>query len=178
MPARPRLNEQLRFVLRFGAIAGTLLLIYCFPYQENGLSEAWFQDFLAGYAKLAAGLIRLFDETAIVSGTEIQGRFAVRVVKSCDAMEVKILFSSAVLAFPAPWKHRLVGVLGGLAALTTINLVRITSLYLVGIWLPSAIDVLHLEVWPIVMLLVATAMFLAYTVFLNRSGVSETAPSA
>lgn len=41
--ARP----ELRFAVAFGAISALLLGLYAFPYQELGLSEGWFNGYLA-----------------------------------------------------------------------------------------------------------------------------------
>jgi exosortase/archaeosortase family protein len=169
-------RTQLRFVLAFCITALALLALYCFPYKEHGYSERFFEAFLAGYARLAHALIHQLDGSAVLIGSEIHGRFAVRIVKGCDAMEAKILFVSAVVAFPAPWRRKLaVGILG-LCALTALNVVRITSLYGAGIARPTLVEVLHLEVWPFVMVAVAALLFLGASDFmLGERQVAESA---
>jgi exosortase/archaeosortase family protein len=152
-----------------------LFVVYCFPYGEHGLSETWFHSYLAGYARMAGGLISLIDPTAQVLGTEIHGRYAVKIVKSCDAMETNILFSAAVLAFPSTWQRRIVALLLGLALLGSINLLRIFSLYVVGLIRPGAVEVLHLDIWPMVMVAAATLAFLGAAVFLRKAR-EEAAP--
>lgn len=62
-----------------------------------------FDGYLAGYARAAGALLSLFDPAVRVSGPEIHGRYPLVIVRDCDAMEVNILFVSAVLAFPAGW---------------------------------------------------------------------------
>ncbi len=57
-----------------------------------------------------------FDPTVRVTGTDLVGRFAVRIAENCDAVEVNILFTVAVLAFPRPGRKRVVAWLGGLCA--------------------------------------------------------------
>ncbi len=155
-------------MITFCVVAGTLLLIYCFPYNELGYSERWFEAFLVGYARLAHVVIRLFDPSALLVGAEIHGRFAVRIIKGCDAMEAKILFVSAVAAFPAAWLRKLKVMVLGVLALTTLNVLRIASLYAAGMAVPSTVEVLHLEVWPFVMVGVATLIFLWATESMTR----------
>jgi exosortase/archaeosortase family protein len=162
-PQRSGLNERARFVLTFGGIAGLGLLLYCFPYRENGISEQAFDSFLAGYARLAYSLIRLFDPSAVLVGNEIHGLYAVRIVKGCDAMEAKILFIAAVLAFPTAWLPKLGAALAGLVALTVINVLRITSLYYAGLAFPKLVELLHLEVWPLLLVACAVLLFLWFT---------------
>jgi exosortase/archaeosortase family protein len=165
--------SQRRFVLRFFAIAAALLLLYCFPYKENGFSERWFDAFLADYARLARAFIALFDPTATVFNGEIHGRFAVKIVKGCDAMEAKILFVSAVLAFPAKWTRRLMVVALGLVTLTAVNVLRISSLYFIGTFRPTLVDPLHLEVWPFLMVAVASGLFLGGAALMQRAPAAE-----
>jgi exosortase/archaeosortase family protein len=173
---RPSRGDERRFVLRFLAFAGVLLLAYCFPYKENGISERFFDSFLAGYARLARVAIALFDPSASVFGNEIHGRYAVRIVKGCDAMEAKIMFVSAVLAFPGAWKRKLPVALAGLVVLTAVNLLRITSLYIAGVLRPKLVEPLHFETWPFIMIGVASLLFLGGTSLVRRA--DPTPPSA
>lgn len=162
-------REQGRFVLKFLGIASVLLLLYCFPYKENGLSERGFDWFLASYARLAKVAIGLFDPSAVLLGNEIHGRFAVRIIKGCDAMEAKILFVSAVLAFPGAWSRKLLVALGGLGLLTLVNVARIATLYVAGTLKPSLVEPLHFETWPFIMVTVAGLLFLAGTSYLRKA---------
>lgn len=173
MMRKPVSSSQRRFILTFCAVGGALLLAYCFPYKEHGISERWFDAFLESYARLAYLPIRHFDHSAFLIGNEIHGRYAVRIVKGCDAMEAKILFTAAVVAFPAVWPRRLAVLALGLGALTLLNVLRITSLYAVGTALPAKVEFLHLEVWPFVMVTVATLLFLWAAGIMNRTQTEQ-----
>ncbi len=48
------------------------------------------------------------------------------------ACDVQALVTAAVLAFPAPWRKKLIGVLFGLGTVVAANLARIATLYFVG----------------------------------------------
>lgn len=159
------------FVLKFLGFASVLLLLYCFPYKEHGVSERGFDWFLAGYARLAHGAIHWFDPSSAVFGNEIHGRFAVRIIKGCDAMEAKILFTSAVLAFPGSGSRKLLVACLGLLVLTAVNVTRIATLYLAGTLMPSLVEPLHFETWPFIMIAVAGLGFLAATSYLRPPDV-------
>jgi exosortase/archaeosortase family protein len=173
MTRKPVSSSQRRFIVTFCAVGGGLLLAYCFPYKEYGISERCFDVFLRGYARLAYLPIHLFDPSAFLVGNEIHGRFAVRIIKGCDAMEAKILFAAAIVAFPALWRRRLAMLAAGLGALTLLNVLRITSLYAVGTALPAKVEFLHLEVWPFVMVTVATLLFLWAAGIMNRTQTEQ-----
>jgi len=95
-----------------------------------------------------------------VVGHDIVGRTSLTVAKNCDAMDVCLLFASAIVAFPARWSRRLAGIAAGILVLTTINVLRIASLYYVDLRWPAAFDVIHAEVWPLALVALAVAAFL------------------
>lgn len=162
MPRRVS-SEQVRFALRFAAFGLPLFAAYTFPYDESGAVAAGFERYLSGYAQLAGAALALFEPGVQVSGQDIVGRFSLRIVQSCDAMEAVILFTAAVLAFPAAWWRRATGVASGLFTIVFVNVVRICNLYYVGVYRPARFEFYHLEVWPLVLITSAGLAFLAWT---------------
>ena len=162
-------RSRLRFALKFLAAAAALFAIYTFPYREAGLSEVWFERYLAAYARVA-GVMLAFLEKALGAGADVQvhgavigGRYPLEIVKNCDAIEINILFTSAVLAFPASLSQRVWGLALGLPALVLLNLLRICTLYFIGVHAPERFETYHVEVWPLCLVAVTTLLFLAYT---------------
>jgi exosortase/archaeosortase family protein len=163
-PREPDVRRvRLRFAAVFAAVGGVLLTLYSFPYAEHGVREDWFASYLAVYARLAGGVLRLFDGGVRVVGNDIVGRTSLTVAKNCDAMDVSLLFVAAVLAFPARWSRRLVGVAAGVATLTLVNVLRIASLYYIDLRWPSAFETIHAEVWPLALVALAAGAFLAWS---------------
>jgi exosortase H (IPTLxxWG-CTERM-specific) len=160
---RSTASEQRRFALRFIAFGLPLFALYTFPYEENGMSEAWFTRYLSGYARVAGGALSLIEPGIHVSGQDILGRYGLRIIKSCDAMEAVILFMAAVLAFPAAWRTRLIGVALGTLAIVTVNVIRICSLYYVGVYRQAQFEFYHLEVWPLILVASAGLAFVAWS---------------
>jgi exosortase/archaeosortase family protein len=152
-----------RFAIVFALVSATLLGVYYYPYAAEGTAQHCIAAFLHRYAASAACLIRTFDPSVQVVGDEILGRFSLRIVRTCDAMDVEILLASALVAWPLRWSRRALAVAVGCALLYALNVVRIASLYFVGLHWPERLEVAHLEVWPAVMLVVAVGFFLAVT---------------
>ena len=94
----------------------TLLLFPLKPYVE---------EFATGLAVVSAWLIHLFGGAVIQQGgilsTPTQD-FAILILNGCDGLNVVILLWSAIIAYPAKWKWRLVGLVGGLVAIQGFNL--------------------------------------------------------
>jgi exosortase/archaeosortase family protein len=159
---------ELRFAFAFAGISALLLGAYAFPYAELGWSEAWFDAYLSGYAHLVAHLLRTVDPGVSVDGTVITGRYALRIVKTCDAMETNLLFTAAVLAVTGPWRRKLGALALGLGALVLTNVLRISSLYFAGAFTPGAFRMLHEEIWPPVLVALAGGAFVLSITWIRR----------
>jgi exosortase/archaeosortase family protein len=157
----------LRFALTYAAIAAVLFAIYAFPFELFGAQHDWLDGYLQMFARLAGGVLGLVDHGVSVSGTQINGRFPLQIVRNCDAAEINILFGSAVLAFPSTVKRRLLCLSVGLPLLIAVNVLRICSLYFVGVHRVAWFKTLHEEVWPLVLVGAATLLFLRATRYLQ-----------
>ncbi|HTQ08246.1 MAG TPA: hypothetical protein VMI54_30540 [Polyangiaceae bacterium] len=159
---------QLRFALLFAALSCLLLGLYAFPYRELGLSETWFEGYLGAYARLVGKVLACFESGVHVNGTLVTGRYSLRIVKTCDAMEANALFAAAVLALAGPWLRKLGALVVGLGALVAANVLRILTLYYAGALAPGAFRVLHEEVWPLVLIAFAAAAFTLAARYVRR----------
>lgn len=162
-------NLRVRFAVGFVVLAGILFTIYTLPTDQGGISESVFSSYLGWYARMTGHVLALFDPAVSVHGQDVVGRYNLRIVRNCDAMEANILFASAVLAFPGSWRKRLVGVLLGIPLLVAVNVLRICSLYYVGIHWPSAFEVFHLEVWPLILIASGVAAFLIWATWAEQA---------
>jgi len=172
-------RDGLRFVLTFGLIASALFAFYCFPYELFGAKGDWLEGYLAWYARMAGFVLHLVDSSVLVTGRTIQGRFSLEIIRSCDAIEVNILFASAVLAFPARAKKKVFALAIGLTALVVVNLLRIVSLYYVGLYRMAWFETVHLELWPLGMVGAAAISFVLWARWLGTTtGRQADAPVA
>jgi exosortase/archaeosortase family protein len=156
-------HARLRFAATFAVVAGAALAIYSFPYAEHGVREDWFTRYLAAYARVAGWVLRLTHANVQVAGTEVVGNISLTVAKNCDAMDVNILFVAAIVAFPVGWRRRAIGIGLGVAGLAIANIVRIVSLYYIGVRWPSRFEVVHAELWPFAMVALAVSAFLLWS---------------
>ncbi len=122
-------------------------------------------------ADISAFLIMLFDKNVHAEGViirSLENGFAVAIAPGCDGIEAVIILVSAVLAFPSPWKHKLVGILIGFVAIQALNLVRIISLFYMGQWSQTWFDWFHLYLWQALIVLDALAVWLIWLRYLPR----------
>jgi exosortase/archaeosortase family protein len=81
---------------------------------------------------------------------------AVVVNQSCTGSDAMALCVGAILAFPAPWRRRLVGCALGLVLISAVNTVRIGTLSML-VDNRELFKLLHLYLWPGLIIVVAAA---------------------
>ncbi len=116
-------------------------------------------------AHISAWLVQLFDSDVISKGILLQDRktgFAVSIESGCNGIEAALVLIAAILAYPAPWKHKLIGLIVGLLAIQILNLIRIISLFYLGQWNQQAFEWAHLYVWQGLIMLDALIVFLVW----------------
>ena len=67
-----------------------------------------------------------------------------------------------MLAYPAPWRYKLLGIGAGFLAIQALNLVRIISLFYLGQWNRTWFDWFHLYLWQALIVLDALVAFLVW----------------
>ncbi len=143
-------RREIRFLSVFILIlAGGFTLL-----SVNAVNDRLIEPFTAGVARASGVALNLLGQGIEMQGTVIRNRaFAVNIKNGCNGVETMIIFLSAVLAFPASWKARAVGLVLGLFAIQLINLVRVVALFLTGAYFPQFFDSSHTVVWQTVVIL-------------------------
>jgi len=95
------------------------------------------------------------ERTGNVLASRVEGGkpFTLAVGLGCEAFDVTILTAAGILCFPARWKHRIVGAFVGGLLIQAVNMVRISSLYLVGLHWPGYFDFVHYNLWQVLLVL-------------------------
>lgn len=150
------------FLVRFLGLLLVLSFVYNLPAVGAAVVEPW-NDTLA---KAAFWMMRWFDTDLLLSGNIIStaaGAHAVSVENDCNGVEPTMLLLCAILAYSAPWKARLVGLLYGLLFVQGLNLVRIVSLFYLGQWHAGIFDWTHKYLWPVILIVVVMLIFAWWT---------------
>ena len=113
-------------------------------------------------AKSAAWTLWLLGANGRAHADVVESSFStIRILSECTALYPVVIFLSAVVASPASWTHKLVGVLG-VPILAVINLLRIVSLCYVDRWFPRAMDTAHFVVWQSLMVFFTVLLWLLW----------------
>jgi exosortase/archaeosortase family protein len=148
----------LHFCLKFGVL---LLLFYALlatPYFDQLL-----YSYLAANAWISNAILDALHQGTKVSGLTIYSpTFAVTIERGCDAVEPTWLLCAAMISFRSLWTHRILGILAGIVFLQTLNLIRIVSLYWIGLHCPAIFNSAHMEIWPVAFLVAALFLFVGW----------------
>src|SRR5262249_48297731 len=123
-------------------------------------------------------LMRLFDAGVISRENDILNALTgsgIKIVAGCNGVEAVLILFSAILAFPAPWKHKLLGMALGFVAIQLLNLVRIVSLFYLHEWNEVWFEWFHLYLWQALIILDALIFWLIWLRFLPRVDAARVA---
>jgi len=171
-------GKMLRFFIIF-----SVLLIGLFTLEILQPAEKYvIIPFTSMIADISVWIVQVFDEDVIATGNVIRDSvsgFGVRIERGCNGLEAVIILFSAIFAFPAPFKHKLIGFVIGFFAIQLLNLVRIISLYYLGQWNYTAFEWFHLYLWQALIILDALVVWLIWLRTLpdSRPGPVEPEPA-
>ncbi len=116
-------------------------------------------------ARACVALVGVFDGSAIAQGkvlwNPVNG-FGVSIEPGCNGVEAFVVLCAAVLAFPASWRHKALGLVTGFAAIQLLNVLRIISLFYLGQWSMPAFEFAHSYLWQALIMLDVLAVWLIW----------------
>ncbi len=158
---------MVRFFVLFLLLQGALFGLELTPWAQEWFVVPWTNTLAA----ISAGIVRLFDPAVIAQGKVLQSAhngFAVSIEAGCNGVEATIVLLAAILAFPAPWKRKLLGLAIGIVAVQGLNIVRVISLFYLGQWNFSMFEWAHLYVWQALIMLDVMVVWLLWVRTLPR----------
>jgi exosortase H (IPTLxxWG-CTERM-specific) len=160
-----RYRREIRFLVLFLVFLGGGFALV----SLNWVNDHAVEPFTAGIARASGATLNLIGQRTTLQGTVIRNpRFAVNIRNGCNGVETMLIFLAAVLAFPATWRARLLGLGLGIAAIQVVNLVRVVALFLTGAYLPRLFDTSHTVIWQTLVILFGV---LVWVYWANRFAV-------
>ena len=149
-------KREIQFLVLFAVLlGGGFTLVAWQPVNDNVV-----EPFTAAIARVSASILDLFGQETVMDGTKVFGKsFAVDIENGCNGIEALIIFLSATLSFPAPWKARITGLVLGAIGIQIVNLIRVVALFMTGVYFPSFFDSSHTVVWQTVVILFAVLLW-------------------
>jgi exosortase H (IPTLxxWG-CTERM-specific) len=167
----------IRFFIQFLVLQGVLFGAELTPWAQEYFVVPWTNTLAA----VSARLVTFFDPNVIATGKVLQSTangFAVSIESGCNGVEATIVLLAAILAFPAPWKRRLIGLLAGVVAVQGLNVIRVISLFYLGQWNIDVFEWAHLYVWQALIMLDVLIVWLVWVRTLPDTRTSAAAAPA
>jgi exosortase H (IPTLxxWG-CTERM-specific) len=168
---------MLRFAFLFTAIIVALFAAELTPPGQRYFVDPW----TSVVAQVATAAMKAFDPAVVAMGPTVVSTktgFAVTILAGCNGVEAMIVLIAAMLAFPAPWKHRLLGIAAGIVAIQALNLVRIVSLFYLGQWDRDVFEWAHLYAWQVLVMIDGLVVWLLWLRTLPPARAPEAQPAA
>ena len=150
-----------RFAITYLVLMGGFFLLIGFkPIQNiidlNGL-------YTKGVVILTSKILKILSIPSASQGSIITlPSIALDVRFGCNGLEAVMIYAVAVIAFPASWMNRLIGILGGFLAIQIINLFRIISLAYSAIHFKTLFEYIHIYIAQGMMIAVSLGIFFIY----------------
>jgi len=152
---------MIRFILTFFLIVIVLLVAEL----SSPVQEAFVLPFTSAISHVSAWIMQAFDDQVRAQGKLIWDQasgFAVSIEAGCNGVEAGIVLVAAMLAFPASWRQRAIGIALGLLTVQALNLIRIISLFYLGQWNQTFFEWAHLYLWQALIMLDVLLVFLVW----------------
>ena len=112
-------------------------------------------------ALISSVILNLFGQHTVVIGTTVQSSvFGISVVTACTGIFITGLFLIAVVALPTRWMAKLIGAGFGIGGIFLVNIVRLVSLYFIGVHWPGFLDQAHQLIWQSLLIVIAVTLWL------------------
>lgn len=101
------------------------------------------------------------------------GSFGVEMQDGCNGVNVLILLWSALLAFPASWRLKTVGLVAGTLLIEALNTVRFISLFYLGQYSQTWFEFAHVYLWESLILLDTMVAFGVWVSVVRHAGTAR-----
>jgi len=158
-----------RFALTYLILMGIAFFIIGFvPLQKVFDINGFYTRGIVGITSWILGLAGI---AATCQGSVISlPSIALDVKFGCNGLEAVMIYSVAVIAFPAPWKKKLLAILAGLVVIQVINVLRIAGLAYAGIHYRAVFEYMHIYIAQGMMIAVSFFAFLVYLHYATHNG--------
>jgi exosortase H (IPTLxxWG-CTERM-specific) len=148
-------------ITRFCLLFLVLLVVFSFLLSLEPIKHYFYNPITTLIASQAAWVLKLIGMKVHASGMTISGEgFSVKILANCNAIFEIMLFLSAVIAFPALLKEKVVGGVLGTVFIYLLNLLRVVILFLIGVYSPQFFEGTHIYVAQSIFIVVVAIFWL------------------
>jgi exosortase H (IPTLxxWG-CTERM-specific) len=152
---------MVRFFILFVVLLAALFGLELTPWAQDWLIVPWTN----ALATISTWIVTLFDGNVEATGKIMRSTtngFAVSIEAGCNGVEATLVLLAAMLAFPAPWRYKALGLVIGVLAVQLLNILRVVSLFYLGQWNYDVFEWAHLYVWQALIMLDVLVVWLIW----------------
>jgi exosortase H (IPTLxxWG-CTERM-specific) len=165
-------------ILRFGPLFLFLIILFFLLVGHQFFSEAMpvEQYFTRSVALVSGFILDIIGLDNRVEGTKLYTEdpespipnFNVDLKTGCNGLVAILIFISAVLAFPASIKHKVLGIILGSLVIQGFNVIRIGVLFYLGLHHRELFEAVHVYVAQSILIAIAAALWLFWSARFSR----------
>ena|ERR1700690_15199 len=126
-------------------------------------------EYTRGVVITVAKLLQIIRIPCTTSGSIIYlPNISLDVKFGCNGLEAVMIYSVAVMAFPATFRTKLLGIAVGFVILQLVNIIRIAFLAYSGIYLKNLFEYIHIYIAQGIMIAVSLGIFFLYLDYANN----------
>ncbi len=132
---------------RFCLLFLILLLVFSFLLSLEQIKRYFYNPVTTLIASQIAWILKIIGINVHASGIIVSSKsFSIKILANCNAIFEIFLFLSAVLAFPALLKEKVVGGISGAIFIYLMNLLRVVLLFVIGVYSPQFFEETHIYI--------------------------------
>jgi exosortase/archaeosortase family protein len=144
-------------------VFGFLIILFYILWISSFGSTLLFGPVINFYATASGKLLTWLGYNISVTGTLMRSpTFNLNIKRGCDAIEATALFVSAILAFPVPFRKKILGLIIGIITLVLVNFIRIITLFITVLKHPALFSFMHDQIWQIIYIAIAVLLLLLW----------------
>jgi len=150
-------------IIIFVVFFGLAMALFYAVFLSDFFQRAIHTPYVNFNAAASNWLLNIFGQGTMVNADHITGSgFGVKVKGGCDGLEPTFLYLAAVAAFPIGWRLKMRGVIYGFLFLLGMNILRITTLFMTGVHARNLFDIMHVDVWQALFILLAVLTWVVW----------------
>ncbi len=154
------------------------IAFFFFILISHALDRYLVYPFTSLVAHTASAILDVVGFGTTVSGTILKSPgTSLNIGTGCNGLEAVIIFVSAILAFPAGLKNKLIGLLLGFLGIFVINQTRVIGLYFVSLYSSQYLDLAHTYIGQTYVIISGVALWILWAERVTKLGKKTPSPA-
>ncbi|OGC93866.1 MAG: exosortase H [candidate division Zixibacteria bacterium RBG_16_48_11] len=176
---KPGLLQGNRPILRAFAIFTLSIAVFFIILMSHVLDKYFVYPFTVLVVKTTSVILDTVGYDTSVKGTVLKTPDAsLNIGTGCNGLEAVIIFVSAILAFPANLKNKLVGLLLGFLGIYIINQTRVIGLFFVNSYASEHLELAHTYIGQTYVIISGVILWIVWAERFSRDGKKAVNPAA